>query len=155
MADEFTGKPHEVVQWLMSQDRDKTFIVKERKEKRSLTQNAYYWTLNAKLADKLRIPRDEVHYMMLKRCAPCEVMTVLKKVPLQDYFKYAEVFAEGTLNGKEYNHVKIYKGSSHMDSAEFARLLDGIIEECEAQGIQTMTPAEIAKLKFIEPKGEE
>lgn len=149
---EFTGKPHEVVQWLMAQDRDKTFTVKERKEKRSLTQNAYYWVLNDKLADKLRMGRDELHFLMLKRYAPCEVLTVLKKVPLQDYFKYAEVFAEGVLGGKEYNHVRIYKESSKMDSREFSRLLDGIRDECEQQGIQTMTPAEIAKLEYVEAR---
>lgn len=154
MAREFAGKPHEVVQWLMNQDRDATFEVRERKPRRSLTQNAYYWALNAKLADKLRMPRDEVHFLMLKRYAPCEVFTVLKKVPLQDYFKYAEVFRDGVLNGKEYNHVKIYKGSSHMDSAEFSRLLEGVRDECEAQGIPTMTPREIAELEFVGPKGD-
>lgn len=148
--DEFTGTPDELIRWLLEQDREKVFHVREHRQKRSLTQNAYYWVLNDKLADKLRMPRDELHFLMLKRYAPCEVLTVLKTVPLEEYFKYAEVFAEGELNGKEYNHVRIYKESSKMDSAEFARLLDGIRDECEIQGIQTMTPAEIAKLKFVE-----
>ena len=85
---EYMGKPHEVIQWLFNQDRDKTFIVKERRQKRSLTQNAYYWVLNDKLSDVLRMPRDELHYLMLKRYAPCEVMTVLKHVPIKEYFKY-------------------------------------------------------------------
>lgn len=154
MPDGFTGKPHEVVQWLMAQDRDKTFTIRERRVRRSLTQNAYYWVLNDKLAAALRMPRDELHFHLLKRYAPCEVLTVLKTVPLEQYFKYAEVFAEGTLNGKEYNHVRIYKGSSMMDSAEFARLLDGIRDECEALGIQTMTPQEMAALPFIQGKEE-
>lgn len=152
MANEYTGKPHEVIQWLLNQERDKTFTIKERKLRRSLTQNGYYWALNDKLASALRMDRYTLHFLMLKRYAPCEVMTVLKKVPLDQYFKYCEVFAEGERNGKEYNHVRIYKQSSMMDSAEFSRLLDGIRDECEQQGIQTMTPAEIAKLKFIEPK---
>lgn len=152
---EFTGKPHEVVQWLMAQDRDGTYTVKERKPRRSLSQNGYYWALADKLSDALRIGKHELHELMLKRYAPTEVVTVLKEVPLQDYFEHCEVFAEGTLNGKEYNHVRIYKGSSKMDSAEFARLLDGIRDECEAQGIQTMTRAEIAALPFVEPKGEQ
>lgn len=154
MAEEYTGSARDIIQWLLGQDMDKTFTVKERKRKRSLTQNAYYWVLNDKLASKLRMGRDELHFLMLKRYAPCEVLTVLKKVPLAEYFKYAEVFADGVLNGKEYNHVRIYKPSSSMDSAEFARLLDGTIQECEQQGIQTMTPAELAKLEFVEPKGE-
>ena len=152
MANEFTGSANQVIQWLLNQDREKTFTVKENRRRRSLTQNAYYWVLNDKLADKLRMSRDELHFHLLKSYAPCEVMTVLKTVPLKDYFQYAEVFAEGRLNGKEYNHVRIYKGSSKMDSAEFARLLDGTIQECEQQGIQTMTPQELSKLEYVEPK---
>lgn len=151
---EYAGKPREIINWLLDQDQAATFVVKERKERRSLTQNGYYWALLDKLAGKLRMPRDEVHWHMLKSYAPCEVFTVLKKVPLEKYFRYAEVYAEGELNGKEYNHVIVYKGSSKMDSAEFARLLDGAIEECEAQGIPTMTKTEIEKLRFVEPKGE-
>lgn len=152
MASEYTGKVHEVIQWLLNQDRDKTFIIKERKERRSLTQNAYYWVLNGKLAAALGMSREEMHFHLLKSYAPCEVMSVLERVPLADYFKYCEVYAQGTLNGRTYNHVRIYKGSSKMDSAEFARLLDGTIQECEQLGIQTMTPQELAQLQFIEPK---
>lgn len=154
MAAEFTGSPRQLITWLLDQDPAKSFTVKEHKPRRSLTQNAYYWVLNDKLADRLRMGRDELHRHLIKSYAPCVVMTVLKSVPLEQYFKYAEVFAEGTMNGRDYNHVRIYKGSSQMDSAEFARFLDGTIQECEAQGIQTMTPSEINRLEFIEPKGE-
>lgn len=151
---EYVGTPREVINWLLGQDMDKTYAVKEQRKRRSLTQNGYYWALADKLSAALRIGKHEVHELMLKRYAPTEVVTVLKEVPLQDYFEHCEVFAEGTLNGKEYNHVRIYKGSSKMDSAEFARLLDGIRDECEQQGIQTMTPSEMAALPFVEPKGE-
>ena len=61
------------------------------------------------------------------------------------------MFAHGHLNGRDYKHVRIYKRSSRMDSAEFARLLDGMVQECEQQGVQTLTPAEIAELDFVEP----
>ena len=36
-----------------------------------------------------------------------------------------------------------------MDRAEFGKLLDGAIQECEQQGINTMTPQEIARLEWI------
>lgn len=155
MPNEFTGRPHEIAQWLFQQDRDKTFTVKERRKRRSLTQNGYYWALAAQLSDVLRIGRHELHETMLKRYAPCDVFTVLEEVPLEDYFDHCEVFAHGTLNGREYKHVRIYKGSSKMDSREFSVLLDGMIDECNQQGIQTLTPSEAASLKFVEPKGEQ
>ena len=42
------------------------------------------------------------------------------------------------------------KGSSEMDSGEFSKLLDGVIQECRQQGIETMTPQEAARLRWIE-----
>lgn len=148
----FEGHPQDIAQWLWTQDREKLFLCKEIKPKRSRSQNSYYWELNDKLASALRMDRNELHFHMLKAYADCEVMTVLETVPLDDYFKYAEVFAHGRLNGKDYKHVRIYKPSSKMDSKEFSRLLDGMIAECEQQGIPTLTPQEIAKMKFVEPK---
>ena len=68
---------------------------------------------------------------------------------LHGYFKYYEEIGKGTVNGKEFTHYKIYKGSSQMDSKEFAILLDGVRSECEEVGIPTLTPSEIAQLKFI------
>lgn len=153
--DSFSGRPNEVVVWLMGKDPDKVFEVKEKRKRRSRSQNSYYWELNDKLADALRMERMELHFQMLRSYAPCEVMSVLEKVPLEDYFTYYEVFAHGTLNGKDYKHVRIYKRSSRMDSREFSRLLDGIIQECEQQGIPTLTPAEISRLDFMEPKEEQ
>ena len=149
-----TGTPGRLIAWLYDQDRDKVFEVKEKRRRRSRSQNSYYWELNDQLADALRMERMELHFQMLRSYAPCEVMSVLEKVPLEDYFTYYEVFAHGTLNGKQYKHVRIYKRSSRMDSREFSRLLDGIIQECEQQGIPTLTRAEIAGLDFIEPKEE-
>lgn len=150
----FTGHPQDIAQWLWTQDRERTFEIREAKRKRSLTQNAYYWALNNQLASVLGMGREELHFHMLREYADCEVLTVLEHVPLESYFKYTEVFAHGHLNGRDYKHVRIYKPSSKMDSKEFARLLDGMVQECEQQGIPTLTPQEIARMRFVEPKEE-
>ena len=149
-----TGTPQEIVLWLMGQDQERVFECRERRKPRSLTQNAYYWALNDKLAAALRMDRFELHFNMLRKYGACDVASVLVEVPLGDYFRYYDVFAHGTLNGREYKHVRIYKRSSAMDSAEFSRLLDGEMEECRQQGIETKTPEEVARLEFIAPKEE-
>lgn len=41
-----------------------------------------------------------------------------------------------------------------QSSAEFARLIDGMREECVNQGIDVATPQEIARMRFVEPGGE-
>src|SRR5574344_353673 len=45
-----------------------------------------------------------------------------------------------------------YVGSSRLDTIEFGILLDNLIEECKLQGIQTMTPEELSKLRSSEMK---
>ena len=50
-------------------------------------------------------------------------------------------------NGKDYSCYFVYKESHKMDSKEFARLVDGAIEEAKELGIQTDTPEQLARYK--------
>lgn len=144
------GNAEKIIQWLFQQDREKIFEIKEKKAKRTLTQNAYYWVLLHELASALKIDNDTMHKMMLERYGVYEVISVLNGIDLTCYFKYFEEIGSGTVNGKQFTHYKIFKGSSQMDSKEFAVLLDGLISDCEELGIPTLTREEIAKLKYIE-----
>lgn len=144
------GTPKRLIQWLLEQPAEKTYQVKEVRMRRTLTQNAYYWTLLNKLAARLGMGDFETHCNMLRDYGVCSVFSVRDDVPFESYFKYCEEIGTGEANGQRFRHIKVYKGSSQMDSAEFTRLLHGLIEECEAQGIPTMTPAEADALRFVE-----
>lgn len=144
------GNAEKIIQWLFQQNREKIFEIKEKKAKRTLTQNAYYWVLLHELAKALKIDNDTAHKMMLERYGVYEVISVLNGIDLTGYFKYFDEIGSGTVNGKQFTHYKIFKGSSQMDSKEFAVLLDGLISDCEEVGIPTLTREEIAKLKYIE-----
>ena len=146
----YTGTAMECVRWLSNQPDGALFKVARHRPRRSLTANAYYWALLNRLAATLRMPDSEVHGRMLRDYGVCDVFTVREDVPLEGYFRYFDVIGTGALNGRAYKHVKVYKGSSAMNSAEFSRLLEGLRGECEAQGVQAMTPAEIAALPFVE-----
>ena len=144
------GNAEKIIQWLFQQDREKIFEINEKKAKRTLTQNAYYWVLLHELSAALKIDNDTMHRMMLERYGTYEVISVQSGVNLTGYFKYFEQIGRGTVNGKEFTHYKIFKGSSQMDSKEFTVLLDGLISDCEEMGIPTLTREEIGKLKYIE-----
>lgn len=144
------GNAKAIIQWLFDQqDTEKLYEIKEKKSKRSLTANAYYWSLLNQLASVMRMDNQECHFLMLKRYGQYEVVSICSDVILHGYFKYYEEIGKGTVNGKEFTHYKIYKGSSQMDSKEFAILLDGVRSECEEIEIPVLTPSEIAQLKFI------
>lgn len=146
------GTPLECIAYLTSLDPGKTYEVKEVRKRRSMTQNAYYWSMLNQLARKLGMSDSEVHLNMLREYGRCEVVSVSTRVPLDDYFRYYDVVCVDWEGGEERRVVKVYKGSSLMDSAEFSCLVNGMREECEAQGIDVMTPEEIARLGFVEPQ---
>lgn len=143
------GKAEELVQWLWNQDREKIFEIKEHKEKRSLTANAYAWSLIGKIADALRTSKDETYLTMLKRYGQSEMVSVLSSIDVTGYFKYYEAVATTMLQGKEFTHYKIFKGSSEYDSREMAVLIDGIVSEAKELDIETLPPAEVERLKTM------
>lgn len=143
------GKASEIIKWLFEQDREKVFEVKEHKEKRSLNANAYAWSLITKIADALRTSKEECYLEMLKRYGQSEIVSVLSEINVEGYFKYYEPIATATLQGKEFTHYKIYKGSSEYDSLSMSILIDGIVSEAKELGIETIPPNEIERLKTM------
>ena len=141
------GSPEDIVQWLWQQDRDKIFEIKEHREKRSLTANAYAWVLIGKIADAMRTSKDEIYLKMLKRYGQSELISVLSHVPIGNYIKYYEEAGESKLNGKDFTHYRVYKGSSEFDSREMSIFIDGVVSEAKELGIQTDTPNMIAEMK--------
>ncbi|WP_276927214.1 hypothetical protein [Parvibacter caecicola] len=146
------GTLYECIAYLTECDPQKQYEVKEVKKRRSLTQNAYYWAMLNKLARKLRMGDTEVHLNMLREYGVCEVMSLSMSVPAGDYFKYFDDLGVDFIDGEERRMLKVYKGSSRMDSSEFSCLIEGMREECEAQGIDVATPEEIARMSFTEPE---
>lgn len=48
------GNAKAIIQWLFDQqDAEKLYEIKEKKSKRSLTANAYYWSLLNQLASRI------------------------------------------------------------------------------------------------------
>ena len=145
------GNAQAIINWLFQQgDNEKIYEIKEKKQRRSLTQNAYYWVLLHQLASVMRLDNDSCHFLMLQRYGVYEVVSIQSGINLKGFFKYYEPIGKGTVSGKEFTHYKIYKPSSQMDSKEFSELLNGLVDECEEQGIVTLTKSELENLKFIE-----
>lgn len=141
------GNTQEIIKWLFDQDRGKIFKIEEYKQKRSLTQNAYFYVLCNEIGNALKISKDEVHLRMLKEYGQSEVFSIRSDIDVSRYLKYYEEIGRGKVNGKEFTHYRVFKGSSEMDSLEMSILINGTVSEAEQLGIPTLTPAEIARLK--------
>ena len=145
----YQGKADACITWLLSQDREKLFEVKEHKEKRSLNANAYAWKLITEIGNVTRLSKEEVYLDMLKHYGQSEIVSVLSNIDVSGYFKYYEAIGKAKLQGKDFTHYKIYKGSSEYNTYEMSVLIDGIVHEAEQLDIQTLTPAELSRLKEL------
>lgn len=143
------GNPQEIIQWLFEQDKNKKFEIKEYHKKRSLNANAYAWALIGKIADVLRSSKDEVYLEMLKKYGQSEIVSVLSDINVTGYFKYFEEIATVKLQGKNFTHYKVFKGTSEYNTAEMAVFIDGVISEAEELGIDTLPPDEVKKIKSL------
>ena len=54
------GNAETIIKYLFQQDREKIFEIKEKRKKRSLSQNAYAWELIGKIADMLDMDEEGV-----------------------------------------------------------------------------------------------
>lgn len=131
-----------------------TVEIKEKKQKRSREANAYAWALLDKLAAKLHIPKEDIYRDVIKNiggnnetvCVQNKAVERLcegwKRNGIGWVFNTFESKIEGCTN------VILYYGSSTYDSAQMHRLIDLIVQECKQQNIETLTPEELARLKY-------
>ena len=144
------GNAKAIIEYLFNQDKDKLYEIKEHKEKRTLTQNAYYWVLVNEIANQMKLSKEEIHFRLLKDYSQIALITIKSNVDIKGYIRYYEFERETNISGVKFNIYKVYKGSSEMDKKEFNILLEGTIQEAKQLGIPTLTPNEIAKLRYIE-----
>lgn len=143
------GNKKKIINFLIDKNDDKEYEIKEYNKKRTLNQNSYYYELLGELSRKMRIPSEELHFELIKKSCPFEDYLVPDKANLRG-IKYYEILNKRKVNDKLFKIVRIYVGSSSLDTTEMGILLDNLIEECHNQKIETMTPDQIAKLKGLQ-----
>ena len=132
-------------------DKPQEVEIKPYKEKRSLNSNSYSWVLQSAIAQKINARLDTVHKDMIMNYGVVEVVSVKKSVldSVLRNFEYYEILGDSELNGTMFTHIKVGIGSHLYNSAEMAKLIEGIIAECDELGIEHKTPAEIAELNAL------
>lgn len=125
-----------------------------KREKRSLSANAYAWVLIGKLAAKTGIDVTRVYQnLILDIGNNFDVLAIEDRA--YEAFKAAwesaglgylvRKIGEHALRG--YSEIAVYYGSSTYDSEQMSRLIDLLVQECQEQGIETLPPERLATLK--------
>lgn len=132
-------------------------VAKFRK-RRSLDSNAYFHVLLGQLADALKVSKPYMKNMLLRRYGQLDrtedggVIDFVIRDDLGDQIDEYELLhlaptsKTGTMAGRTYRVYLKLKGSHELDTKEMGILLDGTIEECKAQGIDTASPKELEEM---------
>lgn len=161
-----TGKP--TISFEINEKNDFGLLVDEMKEleklsievkpfrkRRSLDANAYCWVLIDKIAEKIGESKEMVYRQYITNIGGNSEVVCVKNNAVERLCQgwqrngvgwQTEAF-ESKIPGC--TNIILYYGSSVYDSAQMARLLDLIIQDCKGLGIPTETPDEIARLKSM------
>lgn len=143
-----------------------SFKIDKHREKRSLDANAYFWKLCGKLAEKLskENPKYTKEYIYLKAIKEVGVYKDFVGLSPENAktLKVAwEMLGTGWIteyvdymqDGKNVV-VRCYYGSSRYNTKQMSRLIDNIVQDCQAVGIETKTPDEIESMLSLWESGE-
>lgn len=126
-------------------------VVKQNK-KRSLDSNAYFWTLADKLAQRLNIPKSEIYRNAIRDIGGVSDIVCIQNKAVEKMCRgwqreglgwQTETF-DSKIDGC--TNVILYYGSSTYDQQQMTSLIDNIVQDCKAVGIETLPPIELARL---------
>lgn len=142
------AKPRELAYKLVDLDKDKLYELKEYKFQRNNKQNAKYWKLLYELAKALHMSVEQLHFQMLKDYSSRYQICVPHGQKLRG-IQYFEKSGTRKSGNNLWDIYIVYTPSHELDTAEFAFLMGGLIQECEQQGIDTVSPDEKKELQAI------
>lgn len=144
----------ELASYIDSLKEDKEYIItiKEHKEKRSLTANAYFWVMVDRLAEKLRIAKTEIYRSYVKEIGGNNYLVCCTNSAVEDLCKAWEEkgiawlteLEESKLNGC--TNVRLYFGSSAYDKDQMSRLIELAKQDCIENDIPTYDQEELDRL---------
>ncbi len=153
--DKFAFMLPKILEFVNTLEDDKTYEITIGKEtkKRSNDANAYYWQLIGQLSAKINVSPKDIYRSHIKDIGGNYEVFPIREDAVDAWLKIwesrgmgwcAEIIGESKLRG--YMNVICYFGSSVYDTRQMSRLIDLLVQDCKTQGIETMTPAELAQL---------
>lgn len=125
----------------------------KKPRKKSLTANSYMWQLADKIAKKIGVTKNDVYMKAVKEVGAYVEMAV-RDEDIDEAAKLWETngigwFVEPYHKGTGMTLLRFYQGSSVYDGEQMRRLIDYIVDEAKNLHIETMTTAEIERLKQL------
>ena len=131
--------------------------IKPRVKHRSLDANRYMWVLIGKLQAELakndpQITKDEIYQGYVRqygKSVDYQIPDSAVNAMMKSWGKNGLGWTAEKVDDGIYPRtslVRFYYGTSCYGTKRMARLIDAVVQDCKALGIETMPPAELAQL---------
>lgn len=127
--------------------------ITEHREKRSLDANAYCWTLLDRLADAVQSTKEELYRQKVWEIGPFKDFRLTKDEARTFRVAWERLGTGWPTEQVDYDQdgehviIRAYYGSSTYNTKQMSRLIDSIVEDCKAVGIETLPPEKLASMK--------
>lgn len=129
-----------------------TFKIGRYTESRTKDANRYFWALCEKLAEKLNTTKIDV-YLNSIRDVGVFYDDEIEPEKVQRRCKAWEMIGTGWLTERvdfspdgNKEVIRFYYGSSSYNKKQMGRLIENVVQDCQALGIETRTPDQLANL---------
>ena len=149
------GTSKKLITWLLEQDKEKEYEVREYSEKRGLKANAYCWVLCDKIAkemckDGTVITKEKIYQDAILQIGSFEPMIIEEKA-FENFIRIWQKQGLGFLVqevSKKDKCIKVhcYYGSSTYNKKEMWLLIQLLVELAKSLNIETKSDAEIKSL---------
>jgi len=123
------------------------------REKRSLNANAYFHVLVGKIAEALTISKAKAKNILICKYGQPQllqdgsIMVYKTNAPEEFMLELESMHCLPIKYLDDATFYKIYRGSHTYNTAEMSALIDGTVADAKELGIETMSPAELQRIK--------
>ena len=136
----------------LEQDKEYKIELGKVRKKRSLNANGYMWELCEQIAQKLNITKEDVYRQAIKDVGVFQTVEINGKA--ENTLKYSwslhgigwitETVDDSKRDG--FKIVNLYYGSSTYNTKQMSRLIDHIVQDAKAVGIEVISDSDRALL---------
>lgn len=136
-------------------DKELKVQVSVWRQDRSLNANNYCWKLLDEIAQRMHGTKEEVYQDIISKVGVFEILPIRNEAVDNFVEKWqsrglgwvCNIMRDSKI--PNYTNVIAYYGSSVYNTKEMSRLIDEVVQEAQALGVQTKTPQELAELKNL------
>lgn len=136
-------------------DKELKVQVSVWRQDRSLNANNYCWKLLDEIAQRMHSTKEEVYQEIISKVGVFEILPIRNEAVDNFVEKWksrglgwvCNIMRDSKI--PNYTNVIAYYGSSVYNTKEMSRLIDEVVQEAQALGVQVKTSQELAELKNL------